>query len=414
MSVAGLHQYLPVNYTIPFFGHELTSTQMAAVQTSALGALERSQGAPVILGALGLPLQAFRTREKLYFVLTPGIVSNQNIVGRGAFGVVYRVEKCRIRLADGAMRSGSVAIKYSRFDEDSRAQAVNECRILKCLSNKKGIQAVPKMMCTSSRNGIAIVGKFYSELSLDHYLLKYLEKNIGPDVPGISRLVGHFKVLCEAVRWIHAQGVKHGDISFKNILMDISEQKVNLVLSDFGRAKKYVEVKAQWDASIAAGDTAEVAIRKLLGLFRDDSLPYGDFRLMHDCYTTNDFERYWQVVKAADIFMLGCAFFHVMKVKEASREAYVGKRFESLEEVGVSYQEVSLVDTSGVEQMDEGADEESAYLPNLLAGTPEVVQAYLEGKRWRQTISQISPFDVGMMMHPDPLLRLRTFESRFT
>jgi len=168
---------------------------------------------------LGLPLP-----EVLAENLPRGSLARWKLlerVGEGGLGVVYRAE-C---VEDGVTLQAAVKILRPGFDSGKfREKFVQERQILAGLDHP-GI--VRLMDCGADSSGRSfLVMEFVRGEPLDAHLER--------SNPHLSRRLGLFEAVCEAVGYLHSRLIVHGDIKPSNVLIT-AEGFVKLV--DFGAAR---------------------------------------------------------------------------------------------------------------------------------------------------------------------------------
>lgn len=164
------------------------------------------------------------------------------LVGRGSFASVYRG-----RLALSRDTIVRVAIKEPLADSEKLVWTEHEAWVLHELAGEAG---VPRLYGVTDTSPPALVMTFCRGAMLQDVCAG--EEAVLP----LRALVS----LCGVVRRLHARGVTHGDIHAANVMVDVTEGRVEATLLDFGLAELHTDAVRQMD------DVYEVASAALQAL----------------------------------------------------------------------------------------------------------------------------------------------------
>lgn len=392
---------LALQPTITLFGHTVRVLDLERMKNSILSALENHKKRTLLKELRGETFIALATPKRIHLIAYQKNLIAKNKLGNGSFGVVFRVDSCRIRLADNQISMRSLALKHSFPNIHSMNQAINEYEILEQLGSVGlgGIQKPLKGILKTNQGAILHFGTYYNRLSLHQCIKHILDGQAPASSPDLVSLVRSLDPLFDSLKALHDANFKHGDITLKNILVRVkSDETLEVVLADFGGARTYADLKAQWEASQAAEEEPKKAIRRLLGSFTPCYLPLCDIREMWMSYKNKVFDQFWDLARAADVFMLGCTLFHVMKISGGNRAEFPAKDFHSLNDVGVTMKSIECKENVSIE------------LPEIGRKTPQLVQNFLIARGWHD--SEMTKAISNMMLN-DPYSRLAMFESLF-
>lgn len=160
--------------------------------------------------------------------LRPGVVWADHVleeeVGRGAMGVVFRARHCSLD------EVRAVKIIRPEFLQSEGRGAVRrlqrEAATMARLKGHPGVVRVLDFRCTDDDTGCALVMEFVESGSLDDRLRR-------SPAPTLDEVIGVAAQLCDALGFMHREGVVHRDLKPSNVLVGTDGR---LRISDFGLA----------------------------------------------------------------------------------------------------------------------------------------------------------------------------------
>ena len=207
-------------------------------------------------------------------------------IGAGGMASVYEVEHITLGV--------HYALKAFTFDADHaelfRKRFAIEGKILARLSHPSLVRVIDLKMDEA-------VGVLYYVMDLvaaddgDPRTLADLESGAVDE----ERVLFWFRQMCEAVDYIHEQGIVHRDIKLNNILMSSDDR---VVLSDFGISKVSDEKLRQ---------AVDVTVTMVTGTANGGHLAMGT-----QGYMAPEVADGGEVTPAADVYSLGVAFFRLL------------------------------------------------------------------------------------------------------
>lgn len=187
------------------------------------------------------------------------------VIGHGGFSTVY---KARNKIGD------FFAIKVAQIDEQAQKshdieqqedpvlvydlpRIEREIYLWKPLDHDNLCRLIDVFLCEKEKKVY-----FVMEYADEGDLLTYIEGK------GLSctKVKEFFKQLCEAVFYLHEQGIVHGDVKLENIL--IKEDRVKL--SDFGLARRAREVVFKTNCGTVEYAAPELFKTDCVDLFKAD------------------------------------------------------------------------------------------------------------------------------------------------
>ena len=207
-------------------------------------------------------------------------------IGAGGMASVYEVEHIALGV--------HYALKAFTFDADHadlfRRRFAVEGKILARLSHPSLVRVIDLKLDEA-------VGVLYYVMDLvvaddgDPRTLADLESGAVDE----ERVLSWFRQMCEAVDYIHGQGIVHRDIKLNNILLSADDR---VVLSDFGISKVSDEKLRQ---------AVDVTVTMVTGTANGGHLAMGT-----QGYMAPEVADGGEVTPAADVYSLGVAFFRLL------------------------------------------------------------------------------------------------------
>ena len=199
---------------------------------------------------------------------------------------VYEVEHIKLGV--------HYALKAFTFDADHadlfRKRFAAEGRILARLNHPGLVRVIDLELDESNGVSYYVMDLVLSQGGSPQTLADCEAGGVGED-----RIVSWFRQMCEAVDYIHEQGIVHRDIKLNNILM-ASDGRV--VLSDFGISKVCDERLRQ---------AVDVTVTMVAGMPNGGHLAMGT-----QGYMAPEVANGGEVTPAADVYSLGVAFFRLL------------------------------------------------------------------------------------------------------
>ena len=207
-------------------------------------------------------------------------------IGVGGMASVYEVEHTKLGV--------HYALKAFTFDADHadlfRKRFAVEGRILARLNHPGLVRVIDLELDESNGFSYYVMDLVLSQGGSPQTLADCEAGSIGED-----RIVAWFRQMCEAVDYIHEQGIVHRDIKLNNILLASDER---VVLSDFGISKVCDEKLRQ-----AVDVTVTMVTTTASG---------GHLAMGTQGYMAPEVADGGEVTPAADVYSLGVAFFHLL------------------------------------------------------------------------------------------------------
>ena len=207
-------------------------------------------------------------------------------IGTGGMASVYEVEHTKLGV--------HYALKAFTFDADHadlfRKRFAAEGRILARLNHPGLVRVIDLEL--DEANGISyyVMDLVLSQEGHPQTLADCEAGGIGEE-----RIIAWFRQMCEAVDYIHEQGIVHRDIKLNNILMASAGR---VVLSDFGISKVCDEKLRQ---------AVDVTVTMVTGVANGGHLAMGT-----QGYMAPEVANGGEVTPAADAYSLGVAFFRLL------------------------------------------------------------------------------------------------------
>ena len=207
-------------------------------------------------------------------------------IGTGGMASVYEVEHIKLGV--------HYALKAFTFGADHadlfRKRFAAEGRILARLNHPGLVRVIDLELDESSGVSYYVMDLVLSQGGSPQTLADCEAGGVGED-----RIKVWFRQMCEAVDYIHEQGIVHRDIKLNNILM-ASDGRV--VLSDFGISKVCDEKLRQ---------AVDVTVTMVTGVANGGHLAMGT-----QGYMAPEVANGGEVTPAADVYSLGVAFFRLL------------------------------------------------------------------------------------------------------
>ena len=207
-------------------------------------------------------------------------------IGVGGMASVYEVEHTKLGV--------HYALKAFTFDADHaelfRKRFAAEGRILARLNHSGLVRVIDLELDESNGFSYYVMDLVLSQGGSPQTLADCEAGSIGED-----RIVAWFRQMCEAVDYIHEQGIVHRDIKLNNILLASDER---VVLSDFGISKVCDEKLRQ---------AVDVTVTMVTGVANGGHLAMGT-----QGYMAPEVANGGEVTPAADVYSLGVAFFRLL------------------------------------------------------------------------------------------------------
>ena len=207
-------------------------------------------------------------------------------IGIGGMASVYEVEHIKLGV--------HYALKAFTFDADHadlfRKRFAAEGRILARLNHPGLVRVIDLELDESNGVSYYVMDLVLSQGGSPQTLADCEAGGVGED-----RIIAWFRQMCEAIDYIHEQGIVHRDIKLNNILM-ASDGRV--VLSDFGISKVCDEKLRQ---------AVDVTVTMVTGVANGGHLAMGT-----QGYMAPEVANGGEVTPAADVYSLGVAFFRLL------------------------------------------------------------------------------------------------------
>lgn len=166
-------------------------------------------------------VRQFEARYQTFEKVVPGQGLEQEVVGEGAYGVVYKA-RCMATGRFVALKK----IKLDSEDEGVPSTSLREVSLLKQLSHPNVVELLD--VCLSFRS--MVLAFEFVESDLKNYI-KSCGRHLEPHVIKVLSFQ-----LCRGVEYIHANKVLHRDLKPSNLLVD---SELRLKIADFGLARAY-------------------------------------------------------------------------------------------------------------------------------------------------------------------------------
>ena len=222
-------------------------------------------------------------------ISTGSVIGSYRVVralGQGGMGAVYEVEHVRLgvryAMKTFTLQEGHVELFRKRFSAEGK--------ILARLNH-------PNLVHVIDLDVDEELGALYFVMDLVLYEdgQPHTLADIEPGGADESQVFEWFRQMCDALVYIHAQGIVHRDIKLNNILLAPDGR---VVLSDFGISKVS-----------SAKMRTEIDVTKTMVT----GLAYGEHLVMGTPgYIAPEVQRGEEATAAADVYSLAVAFFHLL------------------------------------------------------------------------------------------------------
>ena len=207
-------------------------------------------------------------------------------IGIGGMASVYEVEHTKLGV--------HYALKVFTFDADHadlfRKRFAVEGRILARLNHPGLVRVIDLELDEANGVSYYVMDLVLAQGGSPQTLADFEAGSIDED-----RIIVWFRQMCEAVDYIHEQGIVHRDIKLNNILLAPDER---VVLSDFGISKVCDEKLRQ---------AVDVTVTMVTGAANGGHLAMGT-----QGYMAPEVANGGEVTPAADVYSLGVAFFRLL------------------------------------------------------------------------------------------------------
>ncbi len=222
-------------------------------------------------------------------ISTGSVIGSYRVVralGQGGMGAVYEVEHAKLgvryAMKTFTLQEGHVDLFRKRFSAEGK--------ILARLNH-------PNLVRVIDLDVDEELGALYFVMDLVLYEdgEPHTLADIEPGGADESQVFEWFRQMCDALAYVHAQGIVHRDIKLNNILLAPDGR---VVLSDFGISKVS-----------SAKMRTEIDVTKTMVT----GLAYGEHLVMGTPgYIAPEVQRGEEATAAADVYSLAVAFFHLL------------------------------------------------------------------------------------------------------